>query len=98
MSGVLAVVAYSIYVSAHEPDRQETVVLGQTKIAAGSPAGLRIVVRDRVSGVPLNGARVELSLLGKGAPPIKLGAFQTDASGSIADAISVPALPPGEFS
>jgi hypothetical protein len=40
---------------------------------------------------------VELSLLGKGAPPIKLGAFQTDASGSIADAISVPALPPGEY-
>ena len=40
---------------------------------------------------------MELSLLGKGAPPIKLGAFQTDASGSIADAISVPALPPGEY-
>ncbi len=97
MSGVLAVVAYSIYVSVHEPDRQETVVLGQTKIAAGSPAGLRMVVRDRVSGVPVKGARVELSLLGKAAPPVKLGGFQTDASGSIADAINVPALPPGEY-
>ena len=97
MSAVLAVVAYSIYVSMHEPDRQETVVLGQTRIAAGSPAGLRIVVRDRVSGVPVKGARVALSLLGKAAPPVKLGAFQTDASGSVADAINVPALPPGEY-
>jgi len=96
-SGVLAVVAYSIYVSVHEPDRQETVVLGQTKIAAGSPAALRIVVRDRVSGMPVKGAQVALSLLGKAAPAIKLGAFQTDASGSIADPIQVPALPPGEY-
>jgi len=34
MSGMLAVAAYSIYVSVHEPDRQETVVLGQTKVPA----------------------------------------------------------------
>src|SRR5664280_2890985 len=62
---VLAVAAYSIYVAVHEPDPQETVVLGQTKLAAGSPAALRILVRNRVSGRPIKGAEVELSLRSK---------------------------------
>src|SRR4051794_24300665 len=77
-AGAVALVAmlgiYSIYVALHEPDRQETIVLGQTKMAAGSPAALRILVRDRVSGKPISGALVELSLRNKSAN-IKLGAF-----------------------
>jgi alpha-2-macroglobulin-like protein len=96
-SGVLAVVVYSIYVGVHEPDRQETVVFGQTKMVEGSPAGLRIVVRDRISGTPIKGARVELSLLGKNASSIKLGNFQTDATGSLIDVINIPTMPPGEY-
>src|SRR6266567_4937368 len=64
---VAAVAAYSIYIAVHEPDPQETVILGQTKIASGSPAGLRILVRNRTSGKPIRGAKVELSLLGKTA-------------------------------
>src|SRR3989442_961127 len=68
---VVAVAAYSIYVAVHEPDPQETVILGQTKIASGSPTGLRILVRNRMSGKPIRGAKVELSLLGKTARTVK---------------------------
>ena len=93
---VLAVVAYSIYVAEHEPDPQETVVLGQTKLAAGSPAALRILVRNCVSGKPVNGAVVELSLRGKDST-VKLGAFLTDVAGSIAAPIAIPDLPPGPY-
>jgi prepilin-type N-terminal cleavage/methylation domain-containing protein len=94
---VAAVVAYSIYVAVHEPDPQETVVLGQTKFASGSPAALRIVVRSRVTGKPVPNATVELGLAGKVGRTINLGTFYTDASGSLADAVNIPDIPPGEY-
>src|ERR1035441_5501982 len=93
---VLAVAAYSIYVAVHEPDPQETVVLGQTKLAAGSPASLRIVVRNRVSGKPIKGADVELSLRSK-ATNVKLGSFHPDVTGSLGDSIDIPEMPPGQY-
>jgi hypothetical protein len=67
---VLAVAAYSIYVAVHEPDPQETIILGQAKIASGSPAGLRILVRNRISGRPVRDANLVLSLSGRPAGPI----------------------------
>ena len=94
---VVAVTAYSIYVAVHEPHPQETVILGQTKIASGSPTGLRILVRNRVSGKPIRGAKVELSLLDKTARTVKLGTFQTDSNGSLADLINVPEIRPGKY-
>jgi type II secretory pathway pseudopilin PulG len=93
----LAVTLYSIYVAVHEPDPQETVVLGQTKLAAGGPAGLRIVVRNRVSGTPVRGATVEINVIPKSGSSIHLGTFQTDADGSVADPLNIPDLPPGEY-
>ena len=66
---LFALIVYSIYVAVHEPDRQETVVLGQSKIASGSPAALRLIVRDRVSGKPVKGAKLELSILEKALQP-----------------------------
>ena len=94
---VVALTPYSIYVAVHEPDPQETVILGQTKIASGSPTGLRILVRNRVSGKPIRGAKVELSLLDKTARTVKLGTFQTDSNGSLADLINVPEIRPGKY-
>src|SRR5882724_5859182 len=94
---VSAVAAYSIYIAVHEPDPQETVILGQTKIASGSPAGLRVLVRNRASGKAIRGAKVELSLLGKTARTVKLGTFQTDSNGSLADSINVPEIRPGKY-
>ena len=87
----MAVAAYSVYIAVHEPDPQETVVLGQTKFAAASPAALRILVRNRVSGKPVQGAEVELSLRSP-ARTVKLGAFRTDMAGSIADSINLPEM------
>lgn len=93
----LAVTFYSIYVAVHEPDPQETVVLGQTKLAAGSAAGLRIVVRNRVSGTPVRGASVEVKINPKSGSSIHLGTFHTDTDGSIADPLNIPNVPPGEY-
>jgi len=76
------------HVSVHEPDRQENRRPGQTKIA-GKPAALRIVVRDRVSGMPVKG-RGCVEPVGQSRPAIQTRAFQTDASASIADPIQVP--------
>jgi type II secretory pathway pseudopilin PulG/5-hydroxyisourate hydrolase-like protein (transthyretin family) len=96
-AAVLAVGGYSIYVAVHEPDPQETIILGQTKIASGTSAAFRILVRNHVSDKPVAGAAVELSLLSKTAGTIKLGLFHTDASGSIADSIGIPDVAPGEY-
>src|SRR6266536_2706105 len=92
-----AVAPYSIYIAVHEPDPQETVILGQTKMASGSPAGLRILVRNRTSGKPVEGAKVELSLRGKTDRTVKLGTFQTDSNGSLADSINIPEIRPGKY-
>ncbi len=93
----ISIVAYSIYIAVHEPDPQETVILGQTKMAAGSPTGVRILVRNRQSGRPVQGAKVVLTLSGKTNGVIQLGSFTTDASGSTAEAINIPAIPPGDY-
>jgi len=93
----IGLVAYSIYVAVHEPDPQETVILGQKTLAAASPAGLRVVVRHRVSRAPVRGAQVALSLDGKSSGRVELGTFQTDADGTVADSVNIPDLPPGEY-
>ena len=93
----VSVMAYSIYIAVHEPDPQETVILGQTKMASGSPTGVRILVRNHQTGRPVQGAKVVLSLSGKTNGVVQLGNFTTDASGSTAEAINIPAIPPGDY-
>ncbi len=87
--GILAVAAYSIYVATHEPDPQETVLLGQTRVAVGSPAGFRVVVRNRVTGRMVQGANVEIALASKTSKTTKLGSFLTDASGAYDGSLSI---------
>ena len=94
--GMLAIGAYTLYIAIHEPDRQETVVLGQTRFAAGSPAAMRVLVRDRSSGRPVQGARVELSLH-NASTTIWLGSFRTDATGTVADSIAIPDIASGQY-
>src|SRR6516162_1292633 len=93
---MLAMGAYTLYIAIHEPDRQETVVLGQTRLAAGSPAAMRVLVRDRTSGRPVQGARVELSVHNKGTT-IRLGSFRTDATGTLPDSLAIPDIAPGQY-
>lgn len=94
---IAGVATYSIYVAVHEPDPQETIILGQTKIASGSPTGLRILVRNRVSGKPVPSAELVLSLQNKITGVVKLGTFNTDANGSLHDSVNIPEIPPGEY-
>ena len=94
---VLGVTAYSIYVATHEPDPQETVLLGQTRIAGGSPAAFRIVVRNRVTGRPIAGATVNLELKNQSGRLTKLGDFRTDNFGSLRQSVTIPDLAPGEY-
>ena len=97
VAAVLAVGGYSIYVAVHEPDPQETILLGQTRIAAGCPAAFRILVRNRVSLAPVHGAEVSLDLLDNAGKTTRLGRFLTDDSGSVADGVNIPELAPGDY-
>ena len=97
LTAIFLLIGYSICMALLQPDRQETVVLGPGRIAAGSPAGFRILVRDRISLQPVKGAKVTLHLRAKNGREILLGQFRTDESGSLADPIPVPPLPPGDY-
>ena len=92
----LAVGGYSLYVAVHQPDPQETVLLGQDRLAANSPAGLRILVRNGLSGKPVQGAEITLALRTSNAA-FPLGTFHTDADGSLTNSIAVPDVPPGPY-
>ncbi len=94
---IAAVAGYSFYIAVHEPDSQETVVLGQIKMASGSPAGIRIVVRDRISQKPIEGAAVALGLKEKTSGITRLGSFKTDSTGTFSNEIVIPDIPPGEY-
>lgn len=91
------ITAYSIYVAIHEPDPQETVILGQKAVAAASPAAWRILVRHRASLAPVRGANVKLALTDKSSGIIKLGTFRTDTDGTVPDSVNIPEIAPGEY-
>src|SRR5690349_5430347 len=94
---ILGLVGFSLYVAIDDAEPQETVLLGQTTLAADSPAGLRILVRNRKSLQPIPHAKVELSFSNPTTGTVKLGPFRTDSSGSLPNAIDIPAMPPGEY-
>ncbi len=70
---------------------QETLVLGQNRLAPGSAAALRVVVRDRITATPVPGAEVAVGI-GK-APGLAREVYRgmTDAAGTAAVAFTVPA-------
>jgi hypothetical protein len=78
----------------HLPDhlsQHETLVLGQNQLVPGSPAAMRVVVRDSRDGTPLADAKVEVklrSIEGGGAKTLFKGV--TDASGNVAVSFDVP--------
>ena len=70
---------------------QETLVLGQNRLAPGSAAALRVIVRDRATATPVPGAEIAVSI-GK-APGLAREVYRgvTDATGAAAVAFTVPA-------
>jgi hypothetical protein len=93
---VIAVTLFFTYVARYEPDRQETIVLGQSSLFADSTAAFRILVRDRVRSTPIAGAQVQVGIEGTGRRE-ELGRFVTGEDGSLSDAVHVPALAPGRY-
>ena len=77
-------------------DEQQTIVLGQTRLAPDSDASVRVVVQDFGKGKPIAGAHVEVSLkpAGRAATPLFEG--QTDETGSLPVTFHVPADAPAE--
>ncbi len=72
-------------------DRQETVVLGQEKLAPGSRAALRVLVRSATDGRPIPGADVTVRLNRPDGHALTLFQGTTDASGSAGVEFTVPA-------
>lgn len=93
---LIALAAAGTWWSLRDPDAQELVVRGQTELALGSPAGLRILVRHRTSGQPVAGARIEVSLRGKPWNQV-LGRYVTGADGSLSEPLAIPDVPPGDY-
>jgi hypothetical protein len=82
------------------PDRvddQQTVVLGQTQFAPGTPAGLRVLVREFSSEQPVQGAQVLIALRPKaGGARQVLFTGQTDQFGTADVRFQVPEDAPAE--
>ncbi len=73
-------------------DAQQTLVIGPTRFAPGSDAGLRVVVQEVGSGQPVAGAEVQVSLQAEsGGPTTPLFEGVTDQSGSLPVSFRVPA-------
>lgn len=72
-------------------DQQETVVLGQEKLAPGSRAALRVLVRSAEDGTPIPGADVTVRLNRPDGKALTLFQGTTDAHGAASVEFTVPA-------
>ncbi len=93
---IVGVAGYSLRVAYHEPDAQNTIVLGQNAFYADSPASLRIVVQHGVSKRPVSHAQVQIRLHAADRS-FDLGASTTDQDGSVSPAFRIPSLTAGKY-
>ena len=77
-------------------DEQQTVVVGQTRLAPDSDASVRVVVQDLSAGRPIADAHVKVSLKPASGRAIPLFEGQTDETGSLPVRFHVPADAPAE--
>src|ERR1043165_1682570 len=98
LAGLLALfIGYSCYIGFHESEAQETILLGQSRLAAGGPASWRFLVRNRTNGRAIAKAKIGLKLRND-REVIALGTFTTGKDGTIADAVALPDLAAGDYS
>lgn len=93
---LIAAAVFFTWVARHNPDPQQTIVLGQSSLFADSAAAFRILVRDHARSAPIPGAQVQVAIARRGTRE-NLGQFVTGADGSLSDTIHVPALAPGKY-
>ncbi len=71
--------------------QHETIVLGADRLAPGSQAALRVIVRDMHDAAPLAGATINVALQAPNdQPPLPLYTGTTDANGSANVSFRVP--------
>jgi len=87
---------YLAYVARYKPDPQETILLGQDKLFAGSSIAFRILIRDYRKSLPISGANVQLSIKGQGINR-ELSNFVTNSNGSLSEAVYIPPVPCGKY-
>jgi hypothetical protein len=81
------------------PDRvddQQTLVIGQTRLAPGSNASLRVVVQDFAAGEPIAGAHVKVLLKPSTGRALPLFEGHTDETGSLPVSFHVPLDAPAQ--
>lgn len=97
-AGFAGLVLYSVHLAFAPPERQETIVLGQSQLALDSPAVLRVIVRDRVTRQPIPDAGVSLSLKNKESGALlPLGLFKTTADGTLNESANLKNAVPGDY-
>lgn len=95
--GIVGLVIYSIYIGYfYEPDPQDTVLIGQKVMWADSPGSVRVVVKNHVTGRPVQSASVQLALEGE-TGRTELGQFKTDQHGTISGNVHIPSIPVGKY-
>src|SRR5437867_9347309 len=92
---VAGLVGYSCYVALHEPEPQETILLGQSRLAPGSPASWRLLVRNRTNGKPIAKAWIALTLRNEQGLT-SLGSYITGGDGTIDGSVMIPDVAPGD--
>ena len=93
---VLFVFIASVFVANYEPDPQDTFLLGQSTLYSGNLSSPRIVVRNFTNQKPIEGASVNIKLVGNGISQ-ELGQFTTNKQGSISEPINIPPVPEGKY-
>lgn len=80
------------------PSAYDLKVLGQTRWLAGSRASLRVLLVRHDSGQPVQGAPVEIDLIGKQPQQtVRLASFTTDHLGTATPRLKLPDWEAGEY-
>jgi 5-hydroxyisourate hydrolase-like protein (transthyretin family) len=91
-------VLWYIATMSERADAQQTILVGPTRLAPGSQAGLRVVVQEVGRGRPLANAAVKVSLQAQSGGPVEpLFEGVTDASGSLPLDFRVPDQAEGDY-
>ena len=77
-------------------DLQQTIVYGDTELAPGTDAAVRVVVRNRSNGSAVKNAKVRV-VISKDKKEIEIGKFTTDSAGSVTGTLKIPSLESGKY-
>ncbi len=86
-----------VYFENLSPNGYDLTVLGQTSLAAGGPASIRVRLLDQAGGRPVAGAPVEVTLSDAAGRTVTLATFTTDSRGTGSPRYTLPDWTEGEY-